>query len=80
MHAGRCTTDALPSGYASSAVNKDQCDSDEDDRPSICPACGVTMGIREDRTSTPFVCLECGFADHAKGSGSLFAPFIGWSE
>ncbi|HJQ49405.1 MAG TPA: hypothetical protein VJ838_02720 [Gaiellaceae bacterium] len=41
----------------------------EDDRPPICPACGVTMGIREDRTSTRFVCLECGFSDEA-GAGS----------
>jgi hypothetical protein len=56
---------ALPS----LAVKKDQGDSDEDDRPPICPACGVTMGIREDRTSTRFVCLECGFSDEA-GSGS----------
>ena len=44
-------------------------DREEDDRPPICPACGVTMGIREDRTSTRFVCLECGFSDEA-GSGS----------
>ena len=51
------------------AVNKDQRDTDEDDRPPICPACGVTMGIHEERTSTHFVCLECGFADGA-GPGS----------
>ena len=50
-------------------VKKDEGDSEEDDRPPICPACGVTMGIREDRTSTRFVCLECGFSD-AAGSGS----------
>ena len=50
-------------------VNEDQGDSDEVDRPRICPACGVTMGIREHRTSTRFVCLECGFSDEA-GSGS----------
>ena len=49
-------------------VKRDQGDSEEDDRPPICPACGVTMGIREDRTSTRFVCLECGFSDEA-GSG-----------
>jgi len=37
---------------------------EEDDRPPICPACGVTMGIvaGEDET-TRFVCLECGFED-----------------
>jgi len=50
-------------------LKKDQGDSEEDDRPPICPACGVTMGIREDRTSTRFVCLECGFSDEP-GSGS----------
>jgi predicted RNA-binding Zn-ribbon protein involved in translation (DUF1610 family) len=39
-------------------------DGEQDDRPPICPACGVTMGIvvaADGRTS--FVCLECGFAD-----------------
>jgi predicted RNA-binding Zn-ribbon protein involved in translation (DUF1610 family) len=50
-------------------VKKDQGDSEEDDRPPIGPACGVTTGIRGDRTSTRFVCLECGFSDEA-GSGS----------
>jgi hypothetical protein len=39
---------------------------EDDDRPPICPACGVTMGIREDRASTRFVCLECGFSDGAR--------------
>jgi hypothetical protein len=56
---------AIPSGR----VKKDQGDSEEDDRPPIGPACGVTTGIRGDRTSTRFVCLECGFSDEA-GSGS----------
>jgi hypothetical protein len=35
-----------------------------DDRPPICPACGVTQGMivtGDDRTE--FVCLECGFSD-----------------
>jgi predicted RNA-binding Zn-ribbon protein involved in translation (DUF1610 family) len=37
---------------------------DEDDRPPICPRCGVTMGIREDeRGDARYVCLECGFPD-----------------
>jgi hypothetical protein len=37
---------------------------DEDDRPPICPACGVTMGILVDDDGTPrFACLECGFPD-----------------
>jgi len=35
-----------------------------DDRPPICPACGVTMGITVDEDgSTRYVCLECGFSD-----------------
>ena len=35
-----------------------------DERPPICPACGVTMGfiVNEDGT-TRDVCLECGFSD-----------------
>jgi Zn ribbon nucleic-acid-binding protein len=37
---------------------------DEDDRPPICPACGVTQGmVMSDDDETTFVCLECGFAD-----------------
>ena len=37
---------------------------DDDDRPPICPACGVTMGIilAEDG-ATRYACLECGFSD-----------------
>jgi predicted RNA-binding Zn-ribbon protein involved in translation (DUF1610 family) len=39
-------------------------DREPDDRPPICPACGVTMGILTDRDGVVrFVCLECGFAD-----------------
>ena len=35
-----------------------------DDRPPICPACGVTMGIViAKKGTTRFVCLECGFLD-----------------
>jgi ribosomal protein S27AE len=38
--------------------------SEEDDRPPICPACGVTMGIvMAGDGSTRFVCLECGYPD-----------------
>ncbi|MBA3348297.1 MAG: hypothetical protein H0T13_07020 [Actinobacteria bacterium] len=34
----------------------------EDDRPPICPACGVTMGIVVDGSGrTGHVCLECGY-------------------
>jgi hypothetical protein len=42
----------------------------DDDRPPICPACGVTMGITIDEDgSTRYVCLECGFSDDSsKGS------------
>ena len=36
----------------------------DDDRPPICPACGVTMGIVIDEDgATRYVCLECGFSD-----------------
>jgi transposase-like protein len=35
---------------------------DDDDRPPICPACGVTMGIVVDEDGTSrYVCQECGF-------------------
>jgi predicted RNA-binding Zn-ribbon protein involved in translation (DUF1610 family) len=35
-----------------------------DDRPPICPACGVTMGMTvDDSEVVRFVCLECGFSD-----------------
>jgi transposase-like protein len=36
---------------------------DKDDRPPICPACGVTMGIVVDEESgeSRYVCQECGF-------------------
>jgi hypothetical protein len=35
-----------------------------DDRPPICPACGVTMGIvTGKRGGVRYVCLECGFSD-----------------
>jgi hypothetical protein len=37
---------------------------DADDRPPICPACGVTMGIVAGEDGEPsYVCLECGFSD-----------------
>jgi hypothetical protein len=36
----------------------------DDDRPPICPACGVTMGIVVDESGAMrYVCLECGFSD-----------------
>jgi predicted RNA-binding Zn-ribbon protein involved in translation (DUF1610 family) len=36
---------------------------DEDDRPPICPACGVTQGMVVADDGVHFVCLECGFTD-----------------
>jgi hypothetical protein len=38
-------------------------DDDADDRPPICPACGVTQGMVVDGADVVFVCLECGFSD-----------------
>ena len=36
----------------------------DDDRPPICPACGVTMGIVIDKNgATRYACLECGFTE-----------------
>jgi predicted RNA-binding Zn-ribbon protein involved in translation (DUF1610 family) len=38
----------------------------EDDRPPICPACGVTMGITVGNDGgARYVCLECGFPDES---------------
>jgi len=39
----------------------------DDERPPICPACGVTMGIIvDDDGATRYVCLECGFCDEIR--------------
>ena len=36
----------------------------DDERPPICPACGVTMGMIVDQDgATRYACLECGFSD-----------------
>ena len=36
----------------------------DDERPPICPACGVTMGmIVDEEGATNYACLECGFSD-----------------
>jgi hypothetical protein len=45
---------------------------DADDRPPICPACGVTMGIVAGDDETPrHLCLECGFSDeHGTADGN----------
>ena len=37
--------------------------SSDDDRPPICPACGVTMFIVVEDDKTHFVCVECGFSE-----------------
>jgi hypothetical protein len=47
-----------------SAVEDEREPDERDDRPPICPACGVTMGIVLDERESPrFVCLECGFSE-----------------
>jgi ribosomal protein S27AE len=53
----------LESVSFSTAEEKSSRDAD-DERPPICPACGVTMGmiVHEDG-KTRYVCLECGFSD-----------------
>ena len=45
----------------------------DDDRPPICPACGVTMGIVvvDVNGATRYVCLECGFSDERTSSRCL---------
>ena len=43
----------------------------DDERPPICPACGVTMGIVvDDDGATHYVCLECGFFDETGPCGT----------
>ncbi|MFN0155583.1 MAG: hypothetical protein ACKVUT_14515 [Gaiella sp.] len=46
-------------------MRNDDFDEDEreppDDRPPICPACGVTMGVAV--STGDHVCLECGFPE-----------------
>jgi ribosomal protein S27AE len=36
---------------------------EDDERPPICPACGVTMGMVAEGAETRFVCWECGFGE-----------------
>ena len=38
-------------------------DGNANDRPPICPACGVTMGMEIADGKVRFVCLECGFPE-----------------
>ena len=50
--------------YASSDGRRRPRSSDADDRPPICPACGVTMGILVGADGwTTHVCQECGYPD-----------------
>ena len=51
-------------GYAGRVSRRDR-DDEGDDRPPICPACGVTQGIVVTGGDVGFVCLECGFSDAA---------------
>jgi ribosomal protein S27AE len=48
-------------------VSRDEWDEEEpvDDRPPICPACGVTMGLLVEGDTVRHVCLECGFDEAA---------------
>ena len=48
----------------------------DDERPPICPACGVTMGIIDDDGAAPYACLECGFSDESPLSESGSRPRI----
>jgi hypothetical protein len=48
-----------------------------DERPPICPACGVTMGIVVDEDgATRYVCLECGFSDEKTRSWAAGADSV----
>jgi ribosomal protein S27AE len=42
---------------------REEADPEADDRPPICPACGVTQGFVVADDGIRFVCLECGFSD-----------------
>jgi Zn ribbon nucleic-acid-binding protein len=43
---------------------------EDDERPPICPACGVTQGMVVEGDDVEFVCLECGFSDRQGGGES----------
>ena len=46
----------------------------DDERPPICPACGVTMGmVLDEDGTTRYVCLECGFSDVQSGAPVSYA-------
>jgi Zn ribbon nucleic-acid-binding protein len=49
-----------------SRKRRNRTDEEDDERPPICPACGVTQAIVVVRgNEMKFVCLECGFSDDA---------------
>jgi len=55
--------------YAGAMRTRDDPEPDKDDRPPICPACGVTQGLVVSDGRTTLACLECGFSDEDGGSG-----------
>jgi ribosomal protein L37AE/L43A len=59
--------DAESPRYARTVTARRRPREDEDDRPPICPACGVTQGMKEAGDEVEFVCLECGFSDAHQG-------------
>ena len=56
--------------YAGAVENGLDSEPEPDDRPPICPACGVTQGFVVTDERTTFVCLECGFSDEASPRGT----------
>lgn len=46
-----------------SRKRREPTDEEVDERPPICPACGVTQNIVVKGGEATFVCLECGFTD-----------------
>ena len=70
LHAGDT---AEPAG-----VEEESTPEAEDERPPICPACGVTMGIVVDEHGgTRYVCLECGFSDETTHRLRATEPLVG---
>jgi ribosomal protein S27AE len=42
-----------------------------DDRPPICPACGVTQFMVANGDEVAFICVECGFFEGEAGSATV---------
>ena len=63
-------------------MEKDSKPDTDDERPPICPACGVTMGfVLDEEGVTCYVCLECGFSDEGflpDADGRLTDIESGW--